>query len=85
MTNFYSLQFLLFLVASLVCYYSVFRKKQWVCLLVASAVFYYWTGIENFTFLLLTGVTTWIGARKLGELSEEFALIKKDKTLEKDD
>lgn len=83
MTNFYSMQFLLFMVVALICYYTIFKKKQWVCLLVASAVFYYWTGIENFIFLLLTGVTTWAGAKKIGDLSEVLAVIKKDKTLEK--
>lgn len=83
MTNFYSIQFLIFLVVALVCYYSVFKKKQWICLLIVSGVFYYWTGIENFVFLLLTGFSTWCGACYIGKLSGEMAIIRKDKTLEK--
>ncbi|MBQ8279953.1 MAG: MBOAT family protein [Roseburia sp.] len=83
MTNFYSIQFLLFLIAALLGYYTVFRKKQWLCLLLASIVFYAWTGIENFVFLLLVGGTTWAGARVLGRYAAELSLIKKDKTIEK--
>ena len=83
MTNFYSIQFVLFLMISLVCYYTVFKKKQWICLLIASAVFYYWSGLENFVFLLTTGFSTWIGALYLGKYSAELKTIKKDKELEK--
>lgn len=83
MTNFYSIQFLIFLVVALVCYYTVFKKKQWVCLLIVSAVFYYWTGIENFAFLLVTGFSTWFGARYIGKFSEELTAIRKDKSIEK--
>lgn len=83
MTNFYSIQFLLFLLISLLCYYTVFRKKQWVCLLAASAVFYAFTGMENFAFLLLTGFSTWAGARWISKRSAELKQIKKDKTIEK--
>jgi len=85
MTNFYSLQFLLFLVIALIGYYTIFKKKQWICLLAASVVFYYWTGVENFIFLLLSGLTTWAGTQILGSLSEELVAIKKDKTLEKEE
>jgi len=83
--NFYSIQFVTFLVIACVCYYTVFRKKQWICLLVASFVFYYWTGVENFLFLILTGATTWAGAKYIGTYSEELRLLRKDKTLEKEE
>ena len=82
--NFYSIQFITFLLIALLCYYTVFRKKQWVCLLVASAVFYYWSGLGNFVFLFLTGGTTWLGAKYLGRYSEDIALLRKDKTIEKE-
>lgn len=65
MVNLYSIRFITFLVIALVCYYTVLRKKQWICLLIASAVFYYYTGIQNFVFLFLTGFTTWYGAKKM--------------------
>lgn len=83
MTNFYSIQFLLFIIISLVCYYTVFKKKQWVCLLLVSAVFYAFTGVENFVFLLLTGFSTWAGSQWIQRYSAELKQIKKDKTIEK--
>ncbi len=85
MINFYSIQFVTFLVTALLCYYTVFRKKQWVCLLIASAVFYYYSGVENFAFLLLTGFTTWLGAKQLGRYSEQIAELRSDKSLEKEE
>ncbi len=51
----------------------------------ASMVFYYWTGVENFLFLFLTGVTTWAGAKYIGGYSEKMRQLKKDKTLEKEE
>lgn len=84
MTNFYSIQFLLFLSMSLICYYTVFRKKQWICLLIASLVFYAYSGVENFVFLLLTGITTWGGAQWIERYSIELKQVKKDQIIQKD-
>ena len=83
MTNFYSIQFFVFLTVTLASYYTVFKKKQWICLLIASAVFYYWTGVENFIYLLVTGFSTWAGAKILRKFSEELKVLRKDKDLEK--
>lgn len=83
--NFYSMQFVIFLVITYICYYTVFRKKQWICLLVASMVFYYWTGIENFVFLLLTGITIWAGARYIDRYFDKLQELRKDKTIEKEE
>lgn len=83
--NFYSIQFVTFLVIALLCYYKFFRKQQWICLLVGSAVFYYFTGVENFIFLLLTGFTTWIGAKRLADYSKEMVALRGDKSIEKDE
>ena len=83
MTNFYSMQFLLFIGIALICYYTIFRSKQWMCLLIVNAIFYCWAGPKNFVFLLLTGFTTWLGARWLAKYSEELVAIRKDKNIEK--
>ena len=83
--NFYSIQFVTFLAIVLLCYYTVFRKQQWVCLLAASMVFYCFTGVENFLFLLLTGFTTWIGAKKLVVYSQKMSALRSDKTIEKEE
>ena len=71
MTNFYSVQFVLFLIIALVCYYVVFRRKQWVCLLLASGLFYYWTGVGNFIYLIITGFSTWFGARFINKATKK--------------
>lgn len=83
--NFYSIQFVVFLLTALLCYYTFFKKKQWICLLAASAVFYYWTEPKNFFFLLLTGLTTWAGALALAARTNELAALRKDKTLAKEE
>lgn len=82
--NFYSIQFLTFLAIALLCYYTVFRKQQWFCLLVAGMVFYCFTGVENFIFLLLTGFTTWIGAKYLTDYSKKLSELRGDKSIEKE-
>ena len=85
MINFYSVQFVIFLGIMLLCYYTVFREKQWICLLIGSFVFYYYTGIENFAFILLTGFSTWYGAKKIAAFSEELQLLRGDKSIEKEE
>ena len=48
--SFYSLQFVVFLVALLACYYAVGRfakRGQWIVLLVGSLAFYLTTGWQN--------------------------------------
>lgn len=78
----YSVQFGLLLVVTLLVYYTVGKKYQWICLLVASGLFYFWTGGGNVCFILLTGLSTWLGTMRLEQLSEEFALIKKNKEMD---
>lgn len=81
--NFFSIQFLVFISAALLCYYKLFQKHQWLVLLVISGIFYSWSGMQNFIFLLVTGITTWCGALWLEKYSKELLQIRKDKTLEK--
>ena len=81
--NFYSIQFLTFLAIALLCYYTVLRKQQWICLLIASMVFYCFTGVQNFIFLLLTGFTTWFGAKLLSSYSNELIELRNNKAIEK--
>ncbi|MBR3181167.1 MAG: MBOAT family protein [Eggerthellaceae bacterium] len=63
--QFYSLAFVLFMVVALVAYYGIgrlFGKGQWVVLLAASLAFYAFCGWQNFVFVGVTSVSTWIGA-----------------------
>lgn len=76
--NLYSIQFVLFLIIALVCYYTVCKEKQWICLLAANLVFYFWTGSVNMIFILATSVSTWIGSRYFQKCTEDYKKIKKD-------
>ena len=82
---FFSIQFVTFLAIALLCYYKIFRKQQWMCLLAASAVFYFFAGVENFLFLLLTGFTTWLGAKRLDSYSKDLSELRSDKTIDKEE
>lgn len=60
--NFKSYSFLLFLSASLLCYYAVPKRHQWKALMGANIAFYAASGPLNFIFILLTSVSTFLGA-----------------------
>ena len=76
--NLYSMQFVLFLLIALVCYYTICKEKQWICLLIANMVFYYWTGSINMIFILVTSVSTWLGSQYFKKCNEDFKKIKKN-------
>lgn len=62
--QFYTLAYVLFLVAALAVYYLVgrfVRRGQWVVLLVASLSFYAFSGWQNFAFIGVTALSTWVG------------------------
>ena len=91
--QFYTLAYVLFMAAALAVYYlvgRVARKGQWIVLLVASLSFYAFTGWQNFVFIGVTAVSTWVGglafahfegqskaARKLAESRDEKKAIKR--------
>lgn len=83
--NFYSIQFITFLMIALLCYYKLFRRQQWICLLISSIIFYCFTGIENLLFLFLTGFTTWKGAKLLAVYTQKLVALKSNKTIEKEE
>lgn len=70
MIDFYSLGFILFLGFCLLCYYTIFRKKQWIAALLASLSFYLYAGGKNIVVLLFTALTIFLAAR-LMERAEE--------------
>lgn len=78
----YSVQFLLLLIVALIVYYTIGKGHQWIVLLVTGALFYLWTGGGNFGFIMLTGLSTWLGALGMNKLSVEYAVIKKNKEIE---
>ena len=75
--NLFSLEFIVLLCVLLIVYYVVPKKVQWTCLLVASIVFYAYSGIENLIFIGLTSFTTWMAGKLMLRLSEQFQRKKK--------
>ena len=72
--NLFSAAFIIFIIALLVLYYTIFRKKQWVCLLLFSIAFYAYSGISNLIFMAVTGVSVFVGGIFLT------SIIKSEKT-----
>ncbi|MBQ6540811.1 MAG: MBOAT family protein [Oscillospiraceae bacterium] len=68
---FNSLPFVCFLAATLILYYLVPKKTQWILLLAASYVFYW---IADWRYLIFIGVTTvsvWLLALKIESINKE--------------
>lgn len=62
---FTSYEFILFLLIVFVLYYTVPKKCQWPLLLIASYVFYFFSGAENLLYILFTTVTTYFLVGKI--------------------
>ncbi|MBR3004042.1 MAG: MBOAT family protein [Lachnospiraceae bacterium] len=58
--SFTSISFLLFLGILIVLYYALPKKIQWIVLLAASYVFYFFAGVKYFAFILFTTITTYL-------------------------
>mgnify|MGYP002671812407 CR=1 FL=1 len=74
--NFLSYTFLFFLISSLVLYYIVPKKFQWIILLAANTVFYAFSGIGNFIFILASAAVTFFCAKKVFSLNQNLKLKK---------
>lgn len=66
----YSAPFLFFIFISLILYYTIFRKHQWMVLLLASAVFYLYNDWKYAVFMVFTIVVTYCGARQIEKISD---------------
>ncbi len=65
---FTSYSFLLFLLLVFLAYYLIPKRFQWQLLLIASWVFYAWSGIELLLFLVSTTVSTYLVSIQLDRL-----------------
>lgn len=65
--------FLLFLTIVIAVYFLVPKKIQWVVLLMASYIFYAFSGIKLLFFLMLTTGVTYYTGRVLGRINEDTA------------
>ena len=69
--SFISITFALFVACALAVYYIFPKKIRWVVLLVASYVFYTWTGFDNIAYILITTVSAYICAMLIEKRSAE--------------
>ena len=69
--QFVSLGFAAFLAAVFVLYYLLPKRFQWILLLIASYVFYFFAGKTYLIFITVTSVTVYLLGRRIGALSEE--------------
>ncbi len=81
-----SLSFLLFLSVVLIIYYVIPKKFQWAVLLVASYVFYLFSGIEHVIFIIFTTLFTYLSGlwmqRIRSNMQGEISRMGKDVTKE---
>ena len=78
--SFISFKFVFFLLLVVFAYFIVPKSKQWVCLLIASYLFYMSGGIQSVLFILLTTITVFFAGIRLEKqqvlLSEKLKSIK---------
>ncbi|MBK5253982.1 MAG: MBOAT family protein [Peptostreptococcaceae bacterium] len=63
-----SIPYLLFCVLVIVLYFTVFKKRQWVLLLIASMVFYFINCNEYFYFMIITVASTYFITKKMDNI-----------------
>lgn len=73
--------FILFLAATLLVYYLLPKKIQWVILLAAGAVFYMWGGVKTVVYLLFSIAVTYSAGLALDKLNQKRKLIPKEEKL----
>ena len=61
--------FAIFLLCTLALYYIAPRRFQWICLLVANVVFYAFSGIGNFAFIISSSLITFFGAKIVSDMN----------------
>ncbi len=67
-----SLAFLLFLGVTVLLYYTVPKRCQWMVLLLASIVFYLLSGIQYFIFLVFSSVVGFAAAKKMASNHKKY-------------
>ena len=68
--NYVSWEFLVFLAISIIVYFAAPNKVKWCVLLIASYVFYLFSGFDNLIFILASTCVTFFGGLWLGKLHE---------------
>ncbi|MEG0251798.1 MAG: MBOAT family O-acyltransferase [Christensenellaceae bacterium] len=69
--SFVSLVFLVFVCVTFVIYFAIPKKYQWICLLVASYIFYLSYSIGMGIFIVITTITTFFAAKFMQDFQQK--------------
>ena len=83
--NIVSYKFFILLITALILYYTVPKKNQWFCLLIASLTFYIFSGIFNIFYILITSLSTFYAAKKINSFNSAYKLSKKEENISKEE
>ena len=83
--SFTSIMFLPFVFVAALLYFTVFRKCQWVWLLIASLVFYLLSGPKYIVFILVTSFSTYLIARRIYKIRCQETEATSDKSIEREE
>ena len=67
------LNFLAFLIVTIFLFYMIPVRYRWVVLLVASIIFYGFSGVRGYVWIFLTSFSVWLAARRMGKVYEQAA------------
>ena len=70
--SFTSLNFVVFLAISVVLYFGVPKRYRWCVLLGASQLFYLFSSLHTYVFLLFTIITTFLGGRRIEHCGKQY-------------
>lgn len=70
--SFTSISFFIFIIITIALYYVLPKKIQWVVLLIASYIFYIFSGVKLLVFLLFTTITTFLSGIFIGNLNKRY-------------
>ena len=76
----YSLFFLIFLIITIAVYYLAGRiapRFQWIVLLMASLVFYAYSGLSHLAFIMVTAAATWVCGLFFARFNQQYKKQKK--------
>ena len=81
----FSIGFVSFIAVFLILYYVLPKRFQPVILLLANILFYLVAGKWNLIFIMVTALTVWAGALKIGSFSNEYKDKRKEAGSDKEE
>ncbi|MFQ9213962.1 MAG: hypothetical protein ACLR4C_10125 [Eubacterium ventriosum] len=78
--GFNTLSFIPFLLIVILLYFTIFRKCQWVFLLLASIAFYLFAGPKYIIFIFISSLSTYTLAGKIQKLHDDESRITKTRS-----